>query len=79
MEFEITSDEFWFKLKGVYPVHENWHIEDKRIQDISKRELGLRYIETIYTDKIDRPYSSIFKFKIVNKQNFLWAKMKYGI
>ena len=79
MEYEISSSKFWISVKNVYNHNANWHLADKRIQKITEEKLGLKFIETCYSDEIDRPYDSIFIFQIVNQDKFLWAKLKYGI
>jgi hypothetical protein len=79
MEYKINSSKFWINLKTVYNHNANWHLADKKIQKITKEKLGLKFIETCYSDEIDRPYDSIFLFEIVDQDKFLWAKIKYGI
>jgi hypothetical protein len=79
MEYEILSSDFWNKLRIIYPIFKNWHLQDARIQKITKTSLGLKFIETKFSDKIDKPYDSIFQFKILNKKKFLWAKLKYDL
>ena len=79
MEYEILSSDFWNKLRIVYPIFKNWHLQDARIQKISKSSLGLKFINTKFSDKIDKPYDTIFLFKIINKEKFLWAKLKYDL
>lgn len=79
MEYKIKSSIFWKNLKNVYDHSDNWHLAEKKIQKITQKELGLTFIETCYSDEIDRPYDSIFIFQIINQDKFLWAKLKYGI
>lgn len=79
MEYKINSSKFWINLKTVYNHKTDWHLADKKIQKITKEKLGLKFIETCYSDEIDRPYDSIFLFEIVDQDKFLWAKIKYGI
>lgn len=79
MEYKINSNDFWAKLRSVYPIFKNWHLKDERIQKISKSFLGLKFIETEFTDEIDKPYDTAFRFKVINRQTFLWAKLKYDL
>jgi hypothetical protein len=79
MEYEISSSKFWTNLKNVYDHSDNWHLAEKKIQKITQKELGLTFIETFYSDELDRPYDSIFLFEVVDQNKFLWAKIKYGI
>ena len=79
MEYKIKSSTFWKNLKGIYNHGLDWHLSDKKIQALSKAKLGLKYLDTVFNDDIDHPYDSEFLFEIVNKEKFLWAKLKYGI
>ena len=79
MEYKIRSSIFWKNLKGVYDHADDWHLADKKIQSITKKNFGLIYIDTVFDDDIDHPYGSEFLFKIVNKEKFLWSRLKYEI
>jgi hypothetical protein len=79
MEYKISSNNFWNKLRCHYPVYKNWHLKDARIQKISKSLLGLKFINTEFSDQIDKPYNTYFKFEIINKEKFLWAQLKYDL
>lgn len=79
MEYKINSSKFWKELKNMYDHNDDWHLADKRIQKITQKELGLKFIETFYSDEVDRPYDSIFLFEIVDQRKLLRAKLKYNI
>lgn len=79
MEYKISSSVFWKSIKNIYNHDDDWHLADKKIQLITQKELGLKFIETFYSDEVDRPYDSIFLFEIVDQHKLLWAKLKYGI
>jgi hypothetical protein len=79
MEYKIKSTIFWNNLKNVYNYGHNWHLADKKIQMVSRKKLGLKYIDTIYDDHIDSPYASVFLFEVVNQEKLLWARLKYAI
>jgi hypothetical protein len=79
MEYKIKSSTFWTNIKNVYNHSDDWHLAEKKIQKITQKELGLKFIETFYSDELDRPYDSIFLFEVVDQNKFLWAKLKYGI
>ena len=84
MEFEMTSDEFWDN-KELIDFHHNaigsqsWSLRDKKIKKIHK-ELGIEFINFDFRKNSNHVGSSTFyKFKILNKEKFLWAKIKYDI
>jgi len=72
----IDTDVFWSYAKVVYPMEANWHLLDHRIQKITKKEIGLEFIETAF-----KPESQDieFRFKIVDRKKYAFAKIKYGI
>ena len=78
MEYEVESSVFW-KNMDIYDHALDWHLGDERIQKITKKKLGIKYIDTIFSQEINHPYHSKFLFKILDKKKFLWAKIKYGI
>jgi hypothetical protein len=79
MEYKIPSSKFWHKTNDVYDFGLDWHLSDKKIQVLTKKNLGLKYLDTIFDNDISSPYASQFVFEVVNKEKFLWAKIKYGI
>ena len=79
MEFKIKSSTFWKNLKEIYNYGHNWHLADKKIQSISKKKLGLKYIDTVFNEDINHPDDSEFVFEIVDQEKLLWARLKYGI
>lgn len=79
MKYEIEANTFWRSITGIYNHGLDWHLADEKIQKISKKNLGLRYIETTQSEEIDKPYDFIFVFEVVNHDKLLWAKLKYGI
>jgi hypothetical protein len=79
MEYKIPSSKFWHTTKSVYNHGLDWHLSDEKIQSLTKKKLGLKYLDTVYDDDISSPYSSEFLFEIVDQDKLLWAKLKYGI
>ena len=81
MIIEIPTDTFWKCAKDFYPVKGEWHLLDYKIQNISKKILGLAFLESTYSLKMDDGDISgvFFKFKVINLKKFTWARMKYGI
>ena len=79
MEYRIQSNTFWKNITGIYNRGLDWHLADEKIQQITKKKLGLRYIVTVYDNEIDHPYASVFLFEIVDESKLIWAKLKYGI
>lgn len=79
MEYRIETNTFWRSITGIYDRGLDWHLADEKIQQITKKKLGLRYIATIYDNEIDKPYDAFFAFEIVDEGKLIWAKLKYGI
>ena len=79
MEYKIPSSKFWRATDGAYNHGLDWHLSDEKIQSLTKKKLGLKYLDTVYDDDISSPYSSEFLFEIVDQDKLLWAKLKYGI
>lgn len=72
----ICSETFWSYAKQVYPMFGNWHLKDPFIQKITRKKIGLEFIETKYKQE---SFNTIFIFKIVNRKKYAFAKIKYGI
>jgi hypothetical protein len=80
MEYKISSYDFWYKLKDIYPViHKSYHLKDKRIQKISISIIGLEFIRSDFSNDISEPYGTDYIFKIIDKEKLTWAKIAYGI
>lgn len=79
MEYKIPSSKFWRATDAVYNHGFDWHLSDKKIQALTKKKLGLKYLDTVYDNDISSPYASEFLFEIVDQDKLLWAKLKYGI
>jgi hypothetical protein len=79
MEYKIPSSKFWRATDGVYNHGLDWHLSDEKIQSLTKKKLGLKYLNTVYDADVSSPYSSEFLFEIVDQDKLLWAKLKYGI
>ena len=79
MEYRIETNIFWKSIAGIYNQGLDWHLADEKIQKITKKNLGLKYIATIYDNEIDKPYDAFFAFEIVDPDKLIWAKLKYGI
>jgi len=77
--YKIPSSKFWSKINDVYNQGLDWHLSDQKIQVLTKKKLGLKYLDTVYDGDISSPYSSEFLFEIVDPDKLLWAKLKYGI
>ncbi len=78
MKYEIPSSVFWKNLKEEYDISGDWHLADKRIQSVTKKKLGLKYLDTDFID-LSNVYDTYFIFEVVNYEKFLWARLKYGI
>ena len=77
MRFEIYFYDFREKVKHLYP-HKRFGILYLRTNDYQKMTLslfGMKYISS-YMDQND---STFLIFEIINKEKFLWSKLKYGI
>ena len=79
MEYRIETNIFWRSIAGIYNQGLDWHLADEKIQKITKKNLGLKYIATVYDNEIDKPYDAFFTFEIVDPDKLIWAKLKYGI
>ena len=75
---EIESGVFWQFAKKNYPIEQNWHLLDNRIQKITKNLLGLEFIQAIFSNH-NYFECTVFQFKIINKKKYLWAKIKHGV
>jgi hypothetical protein len=75
-EVFIDTDVFWSYAKVVYPMEVDWHLIDHRIQKITKKEIGLEFIDTRF-----KPESQDFqfRFKIIDRRKYAFAKIKYEI
>ena len=76
MEYKISSSKFWHRTNDVYDFGLDWHLSDEKIQVLTKKKLGLKYLDTVFNSS---PYVSEFLFEIVDQDKLLWAKLKYGI
>lgn len=80
MEYKIRSDIFWNStdLIGLYfeKAGKDWHLIDEKAQKVT-RTLGMEFIVSTYGSNLtdDRIF---YCFKIINKEKFLWGKLKYG-
>jgi hypothetical protein len=79
MEYKISSSKFWHRTNDVYDFGLDWHLSDEKIQVLTKKNLGLKYLDTVFNNDISSPYVSEFLFEIVDQDKLLWAKLKYGI
>lgn len=79
MEYKIRSDIFWNStdLIGLYfeKAGLNWHLIDKKAQKVT-RTLGMEFIVSEYS--LDSEDHIFYRFKIINKEKFLWARLRYG-
>lgn len=82
MEFEITSDQFWDNQELI-SLYDNvlgnyWALLDEPAQQVTK-QLGMEFIHCDFSEIVNHvSKNTIYKFKVVNKQKFLWARIKYG-
>lgn len=81
MEFEITTDEFADKLSELY-VKNKWGFKNVAVyylKDFPRvpAELGLQFVRHYYHN--DYCDNCILVFKVIDKQKFFLAKIKYGI
>ena len=75
--YDIETGVFWSFATKIYPMEQDWHLLDHRIQKITINLLGLEYIETQFDSDLNSQ-KCFFKFRITNKKKFLWARLKYG-
>lgn len=70
MDFEIHQVDFWNKVACMYMPNNNFKLTGKRwyVQD-THFKLGLRFVSYM---------SGVLTFKIIDKNKWLLAKIKYG-
>jgi hypothetical protein len=77
MIIHIATETFWERVKDIYPNHGDWHLLDCRIQKITKKQMGLQFIDAVFSDKSSSEFA--FEFRVVNEKRYIFAKLKYGI
>ena len=78
MEFEIDFDNFHKKVKHLYPNKEFGILllRTSDYQEITSSLFGIKYTTSSYDHESK---SATLKFNIINKEKFIWAKLKYAL
>lgn len=78
MVFEVHFQTLGKKVRHLFPEGRFgiFYLTHSTYIDILEKELGLKYL-SCREDEVSSSF--MLKFEVVNKKNYSWAKLKYGI
>ena len=75
MEFEIESEIFWENTRDVFLEYKGRTFKEHEVESMNETLLGLKFKDCYFVE--GSTYK--LKFKVIDKEKYLWAKIKYGI
>ena len=74
---KISSIKYWNVLTELF--EQNREAEWYEVSQIELDKMWLGLKEIPYQDSLDSPFDNYRFFEVLDKQKYLWAKLKYGI
>ena len=74
---KISSVKYWNVLTELFEQNREAQWYEVSQMDLDEIWLGLKEIP--YQDSLDSAFDSYRFFEVLDKQKYLWAKLKYGI